>query len=341
MGMPRPWRLQFVGAKYHLTQRGNGGQEVFLVREDRERFLDQLDNCLEKNQVILYAYCIRPNHYHLFVETPLGNVQMFMQRLNTAYAMYFRYKHERPGHCWQGRYGAKLVKGDVYLLGLSRYIHLNPVKGKGHEEMSAEKASKCLRGYEWSSFRGYAGLCKPEERIDYRWLDLMGGMGMARKRQAYRKFVERMLAEDDQQYLRAAKASRYALGDESYLAEVEEQVQANKSRQMFAGDIAWPEAKKPGIEAVETAVLKEFGVGLADLHCHGRHAGVAKAAAIELCCRVSGKSQRAVGQYFGYSTDAGVCKQRQRFAVKLAENKQLAVRLAKMAGDCLKSIVKV
>ena len=99
--------------------------------KDYERFLEQLDHCLEKNEVVLYAYCLMPNHYHLFVDTPLGNVQRFMQTLNTAYAMYFRYKHNRPGHCWQGRYGAQLVKGDDYIAKLARYIHLNPVKVKG------------------------------------------------------------------------------------------------------------------------------------------------------------------------------------------------------------------
>jgi len=69
---------------------------------------------------------LMPNHYHLLVETPLGNVPRFMQRLNTAYSMYFRLQHRRPGHCFQGRYGAKLVRGEDYLLRLTRYIHLNP-----------------------------------------------------------------------------------------------------------------------------------------------------------------------------------------------------------------------
>ncbi len=84
--MPRPWRIRYAGAKYHLTQRGNGAQGVFLCDEDYERFIEQLDYCLEKSEVVLYAYCLMPNHYHLFVETPMGNVQRFMQTLNTAYA---------------------------------------------------------------------------------------------------------------------------------------------------------------------------------------------------------------------------------------------------------------
>jgi REP element-mobilizing transposase RayT len=87
-------------------------KSVFFDFEDYARFLDQLDAALEADEVILYAYVLMPDHYHLFVETPLGNIQKFMQRLNTAYSMYCRFKHNRPGHCSQGRYGAKLVQGD-------------------------------------------------------------------------------------------------------------------------------------------------------------------------------------------------------------------------------------
>lgn len=339
--MPRQWRLSYPGAKYHLTQRGNGGQRVFFTRADQARFLEQLDYCLETNHVILYGYCLMPNHYHLFVETPLGNVQRFMQRLNTAYAMYFRYKHKQPGHCWQGRYGAKLVKGEKYILGLSRYIHLNPVKVKGWRGRSAGEALRQLSGYEWSSYRGYAGISKPEERIDYRWLDLAEGRGAGGKRKAYRKYVERMACQDDEEYLRVAGASGYAIGDEEYLEEVAEQLKSRRRERAVTSDIVWPEDKLPGIEAVEAAVMKEFGAKRADLHCHGRRAGVAKAVAVELCCRLSGKSQRAVGQYFGYSTDAGVGKQRQRLTLKLLDDKKLFSRIQKIANAILMSIVQV
>ena len=108
-GMARPWRVRYSGAKYHVTSRGNPRQRIFFGKDDYLRFLEQLEAGLEKDEVILYAFCLMPNHFHLFVETPLGNIHRFMQRLNTAYSMYFRYKHDRPGHCLQGRYGAKLL----------------------------------------------------------------------------------------------------------------------------------------------------------------------------------------------------------------------------------------
>jgi len=85
--MARPWRVRYAGAKYHVTVRGNGRQAIFLGADDRQRFLTQLASALEEDQVILYACVLMVNHYHLFVETPVGNIQRFMQRLNTAYSM--------------------------------------------------------------------------------------------------------------------------------------------------------------------------------------------------------------------------------------------------------------
>ena len=136
-----------------MTSRGNGRAQIFLCEADYLRFLDQLMAALEADGVILYAYALLANHIHLHVETPRGNLPRFMQRLTTAYSMYFRYKKSRPGHCFQGRYGAKLVEGDDYLLRLTRYIHLNPVKTAAMARLSPEERRGYLETYPWSSYR--------------------------------------------------------------------------------------------------------------------------------------------------------------------------------------------
>jgi len=339
--MPRPWRIRFAGAKYHLTQRGNGAQAVFLSEKDYGRFIEQLDHCLDKNEVVLYAYCLMPNHYHLFVETPLGNVQRFMQTLNTAYAMYFRYKHNSPGHCWQGRYGAQLVKGDDYIRKLTRYIHLNPVKMKGWPGRPVEAILKHLNGWEWSSYRGYVGLAAPEERIDYRWLSLMQRRTDGGRRKECRRYVERRACQDDEDFLKDLAASSYAVGDETYREEVKNEIKEKKLERAVTGDVKWPEDRLPGIEMIEQAVLKEFGVKTEDLHCHGRHAGVVKSIAVELSCRLSGKSQREVGSYYGYGGDGGVSKQRQRLASRMAGDRMLSTRVDRLTRAVSKYIVQV
>ena len=136
--MPRPLRLEFAGARYHVMSRGNGRSRIFHGRDYYERFAEQLAYCASTDEVVLLAYCLMPNHIHLLVETPRGNLSKFMQRLGTAYAMYYRYKHHSPGHCLQGRFKSKLVGEDDYLLGVSRYIHLNPLRVRGVKRLSVE-----------------------------------------------------------------------------------------------------------------------------------------------------------------------------------------------------------
>jgi len=326
--------MSYPGAKYHLTVRGNGREQVFLGAEDYERFLEQLDASLAEDGVILYAYALMPNHFHLFVETPRGNVVRFMQRLNTAYGMYFRHKHQRPGHCFQGRYGAKLVEGDSYILALTRYLHLNPVKGKRWAEVPLAAKKTHLNGYKWSSYRGYAWGGAEEERIDYRWLDLMecGTRGLCRR--AYRRYVESMLSKDDVEYLEEEGKSRYVTGDERARERAAEELKEKRLERAVTGDIAWPEDSLPDIGKVEDAVLKVLGVTANDLRFHGHRLGVLKAVALELCCRCSGATQRAVAQRFGYRHESAVGKARKIALTALAKDKSLAakaVRIEKMA----------
>lgn len=332
--MPRAWRIRYSGAKYHLTVRGNGRARVFCGPEDYERFLRQLDAALEQDQVRLYAYAILPNHYHLFIETPLGNVQRFMQRVNTAYGMYYRYKHHHPGHCFQGRYGAKVVAGDDYILALTRYIHLNPVKGKTMEGMPTSEKKKLLNGYTWSSYGGYAGIRASEDRIDYRWLSELGLLTERGNREAYRRYVEGMLAKDDGVFLEETDKSRYAIGDDRFRDKVESELKGKQIERAVTGDIVWPEDLFPGIDEVAKRVCDEFKVATEDLTGHGRAVGKVKALAVELCCRCSGASQREVAKRFGYGSESSVGKARQLARAMLAGDSGLARRVARIVNRC-------
>jgi len=310
--MPRPWRIRFAGARYHVTVRGNGRQVVFHWPEDYDRFLAQLTSSLELDQVVLYAYALLKNHAHLLVETPRGNISRFMQRINTAYGMYHRYKRNHPGHCFQGRYGAKLVGGDEYTLRVTRYIHLNPVKTRHWQSVPAEERLKHLNAYRWSSYHGYVSARDEEEIVDYRWLALMGRRRMAERRQAYRAYVESLAEGEDLTLREAMGASRYAIGEREFREEVEEELREVRLNKGVYGDIIWPEGRQYEMAQVAECVAAEFGVDPAELHTHGRRGGVAKKVALELCCRLCGRSQREVGAYFGYTGNGAVGKQRAR-----------------------------
>ena len=125
--MARPQRIEYEGAVYHVTARGNDRRAIFRDDADREHFLRALAESVERFEVRLYLFCLMTNHFHLVVETPRANLGRFMHRLQTAHTVYFNRRHRRCGHLMQGRYGARLVEKDAYILRLSRYVHLNPV----------------------------------------------------------------------------------------------------------------------------------------------------------------------------------------------------------------------
>lgn len=142
--MARPLRIQYPGAFYHVFSRGNERRDIFLSDEDRELLLACLKECIARFNVVIHSYCLMDNHIHLLLETKEPNLSKFMKYLLGVYTLRFNRIHKRAGHLFQGRYKGYLVEKDPYLLELSRYIHLNPVKA-GITELPEE--------YPWSSMR--------------------------------------------------------------------------------------------------------------------------------------------------------------------------------------------
>ena len=126
--MSRPLRIEFAGALYHVTARGDRRKAIYLEEDDFHIFLNILnDVCMQYNWVI-HAYCLMTNHYHLLVETPDANLSKGMRQLNGVFSQSINRKYRRVGHLFQGRYKGILVDKDAYLLELCRYIILNPIR---------------------------------------------------------------------------------------------------------------------------------------------------------------------------------------------------------------------
>ena len=129
--MARPLRIEYEGALYHVTSRGNARERIYLTDGDRLEFLDVLDQVASRFGWICHAYCLMSNHYHLLVETPAANLSKGMQLLNGVYTQRFNRATKRSGHVFQGRFKAVLVEKESHLLELARYVVLNPVRGQG------------------------------------------------------------------------------------------------------------------------------------------------------------------------------------------------------------------
>ncbi len=128
--MARLLRIQYPGALYHIFTRGNNKKEIFIDSNDYLLFLSIFNEVITKFGWISYAYCLMPNHYHIFIETPVENLTTGMHQLNNNYSHKFNFFHSRVGHPFQGRYKAILVEKEAYLFRLIKYIANNPVKKK-------------------------------------------------------------------------------------------------------------------------------------------------------------------------------------------------------------------
>lgn len=185
--MARPLRLAYAGALYHSTARGNARQDIFLDDEDRRRFLGVLERIVSRFHLVLHAYCLMSNHFHLLVETPEANLSAAMRQLNGVYTQAFNRRHDRVGHVLQGRYKAIVVERDSYLLELARYVVLNPVR---------TRLIRKPETYVWSSYRATAGLTPVPPYLTVEWLLAQFGRRRAAAERKYRTFVAEGIGQD-------------------------------------------------------------------------------------------------------------------------------------------------
>lgn len=176
--MPRPLRLWFPGAWYHITARGNHREPIFFSDADFQYYRRLLGRAVQHFGCRIHAYALMTNHVHLMVETAACPISLVMQQLQARYAIYLNQRQSRDGHVFQGRYHSRLVERDSYAMELSRYIHLNPVR--------AGLALDPLE-YPWSSFRAYLHGHDPLVTTE----TLLGliGAGADAPPAAYREFV--------------------------------------------------------------------------------------------------------------------------------------------------------
>ncbi len=178
--MARPLRIEFPGALYHITSRGDRRGAIYEDDEDREAFLDVLAEAVERYNWICHAFCLMTDHYHLLIETVEGNLSQGMRHLNGVYTQASNRRHDRAGHLFQGRFKGILVDKDAYLLELSRYIVLNPVRA-GMVDMPPQ--------WPWSSYRAMMG-----QAPSPKWLAVDGLLSQfdsvrEEARQRYQQFV--------------------------------------------------------------------------------------------------------------------------------------------------------
>lgn len=176
--MARPLRIEYPGAVYHITSRGNARGRIYKDDKDRETFLEILGSVIKRYNYLCHAYCLMDNHYHLIIETPEANLSRGMRQLNGVYTQAYNRRHRETGHIFQGRYKAILVEKEEYLLELCRYVVLNPIRAG---------IIKSPDQWQWSSYLATIGKAKAPEYLTVEWIL---GQFASKRRKAERQYAE-------------------------------------------------------------------------------------------------------------------------------------------------------
>jgi putative transposase len=221
--MPRAMRVEYPGAIYHVMDRGDRREDIFVDEVDRQDWLKTLAEACQKTGWQVHAYCLMRNHFHLVLETPHANLVEGMRWFLSAYTIRLNHRQKLFGHVFSGRYKALLVEGsgNGYLKTACDYVHLNPVRA--HLLGSEER----LLAYPWSSFGWY--LAAPEHRPAWIRVDrLLGEHGIqqdsAAGRQEFERHLEaRRLEEADEEELKPLRRG-WCLGSEAFRQEMLERM---------------------------------------------------------------------------------------------------------------------
>lgn len=267
--MARPLRIEYEGAIYHITSRGNARQDIYADDEDRECFLDYLLQCCELFGWVCHAYCLMSNHYHLMIETPEANLSKGMRHLNGVYTQYYNRRHGRVGHLYQGRFKSILLEKQSHLLELSRYVVLNPVRAE---------MVRSAKDWRWSSYRATAGLVDCPAFLSIAWLLGCFGTDQSAAQLKYRKFVSGGRGQASP--WRQLKNQIY-LGSDDFIKQAQRKIDVHQSLDSI------PNAQTRGpIKPLEwfdkhydkkTAMLKAYSSGHFTLQTVGDYFGVSSA----------------------------------------------------------------
>ncbi len=255
--MARPLRIEYPGAVYHITSRGNEKKPVYKDDRDRDNFLTTLDKVNKRYNWLCHTYCLMDNHFHLLIETPDGNLSLGMRQLTGVYAQMFNKRHGRVGHLFQGRYKAILIQKDSHLLEVCRYVVLNPVRARLVKEPGQ---------WRWSSYGATTGREKAPGCLTTSWVL---GQFSNKKRKAEREYREYVQLGIGKESIWTEVKGQAILGEEDFAGRLTKYLERHKDvleipksqryadrpalEKLFEGSILRDRAKRDGVirEAVE------------------------------------------------------------------------------------------
>ena len=327
--MARQLRIQYPGAYYHVTCRGNERKEIYRGHEDYQVFQEKLTHSLEIYQVRLLSYVCMRNHFHLLVQTPLGNLSEFMRHFNITYTSWFNRRHSRVGHLYQGRYKAFLIDADNYLLAVSRYIHLNPVRTKAFENMGANETWNALLEFQNSSLHGFLDAGQKDDFVDYE--KVLGQIGGTNKvgRARYRRFISQGIDKERENPLEIGRGVGI-IGEKSFV----EFIKARFPKSSLAREQPELRALQNNAtpDSVVSAVSNMLNIPKEALCRKGKNA-IERAMLMEALYRFCGISQKKIGEVVGGIDYSAVSQARKRLRDRINKDKTVRRRFEYIAAS--------
>jgi len=340
--MARPLRIDLKDGWYHVSSRGNERRAIYRDDRDRRRFLELVGEGVEQYGILIHAYVLMDNHYHLVVETPRANLSAALQWINQRYSGWFNRRHRRVGHLFQGRFRAIVVEPGAYAAELSRYVHLNPVRVKRlgldkaaqarrragvrddpvNREQVAERLRR-LRSYPWSSYPAYVGRRQGADwLVSETVLGLFGRAAELERQSKYRRYVEEAvregLAESPWERLEAG----VVLGGRGFVDRIRGLLQGNEKEQPGLRQLRQRHRIEDVIKAVE-AVKGEKWAAFRD-----RYGDWGRDTVLYFGRKKCGQKLRELGELAGGVDDATVGSAVQRLT-QTAKRNQTVARLLK------------
>ncbi len=317
--MARPLRIEYEGAVYHVTGRGNEQRKIFFSRKDYEKFKEYLADAVEKFSFILHSYVLMTNHYHLIIETPEKNLSKIMHHINSSYTTYINIKRKRSGHLLQGRFKSIVVDKDSYLLELSRYIHLNPVRAK---------MTHLPEDYRYSSYGSYTTAAADKLVTTTTILEMLASkQDVARKK--YRSFVESALDEGIESPLKKVYGG-VILGSVDFIKEALGRIEDERLEKEETSNRRSLRASHLPKEVV-SATCAHYGLLPEEITSTGR-TDVRKKC-LYLLKKQTSAANREIGELLGGMRAATVAKAYQRFAKELAVDARLKKELKELQRE--------
>lgn len=337
--MARALRIQYPGAFYHVTCRGNDRREIFLEDQDRRVFLEKLYLSLDIYNVLLLAYVCMPNHFHLLVHTPEGNLSEFMRHLNISYTSAFNRKHRRVGHLYQGRYKAFLIDADNYLLEVSRYIHLNPIRAKTISTKTFKEQWDLLLKHKSSSLPGYLSASKREDFLEYQVVLAYLGGDNHKGRRSYQEFIQWGIEHDIESLLELGKGSGI-IGGADFVESVKEKF-LDKERSTRELPALRELRKQFQPEELIDIFSRLVGKDRSEI-CRRDKQSVERLMLMEILYRFCQISQPEIGNLMGGIDYSAVSRGRKRLQTRLRREQKLKRKFNQLSDQmCQMSRVKI